>query len=121
MSVLQLKGLGLLPFNTLSEGTEGLNKGTSVCVYVCMLCVYVMCICVCVRIGMLYYHMQLPCMHEYNYLIFYTLALLKYGTDQKITSFEEARSLDRKNERIPPRRDSQSSLGPITSPPQTPS
>ena len=29
-SVLQLKGLtptGLLPFNTLSEGTEGINKG----------------------------------------------------------------------------------------------
>lgn len=78
-SVLQLKGLtptGLLPFNTLSEGTEGINK-----------------------------------------------ALLKYGSDTgaKITSFEEARSLDRENERVPPRRDSQSSLGPQPTPPQTPS
>lgn len=36
-SVLQLKGLtptGLLPFNTLSEGTEGINKGKQVDIHI---------------------------------------------------------------------------------------
>ena len=54
------------------------------------------------------------------------LALLKYGLEpeaNRITSFEEARTLDRGNEHVPPRReDSKASLGgAIPTPPMTPS
>jgi len=99
-SVLQLKGLtptGLLPFNTLSEGTEGINKGNSYNTTTFSVCIHLF-----------------PCY----------LALLKFGSEpgaNKITSFEEARSLDRTNERVPPRKDSQASLGGvIPTPPMTP-
>ena len=43
-SVLQLKGLtptGLLPFNTLSEGTEGINKGKNYYCTISVLCILV--------------------------------------------------------------------------------
>jgi len=97
-SVLQLKGLtptGLLPFNTLSEGTEGINKGNNYITIAFLFCTHLLSCC---------------------------LALLKFGSEPgKIRSFEEARSLDRSNERVPPRKDSQASLGGVMpTPPMTP-